>query len=277
MTRLDVALDVLLLAAILLSAWRARRHPEHRPVALLLALWLPTTLVRRALRLLVFEPGRAAMVAVGLDPGVTPWTGVARLARHANDAALLVWGWGLVAVAVAVLLHGRLLARWVAVPYATSLAVLVLGYPALRYHALAVALLALHACQVAALVGVVAVWLRRRAALVQPGRTQGLVLVLAVLHLALTLPLALMALPAGPHRGAPTPNPFASWYLVQGQYVAIYVVAILACWHPSTPWRPWQTRSVGSGTGSSPSASPSPPPSSSPLHSLASSSSTSAR
>jgi len=160
--------------------------------------------------------------------------GFQRDAKHLADAAMLVWGWGLVAVAIAVLLHGRPRARWAAVPYLLSLAVLILGYPALRYHPLAVALLAIHVAQVVALGLVVVAWLRWRTPSVQPGRTQALVVVLAALHLALTLPMVLMAMPLPPVLpGMPTPNPFASWWMAQGQYGAIYVAIILASLLPS--------------------------------------------
>jgi hypothetical protein len=241
-TASDVALDVLLLLAFLLVAWRAYSRPEHRPLAFLLALWFVTTLLRRWLRLDVFEPRRAALAASGIDPTSVPLAGILRAARHLSDACTLIWGWGLVAVAVAALLPGWLRARWVAIPYALSLLVLVLGYPALRYHPLAVGLFVIQGVKVAALAAVVLVWLRRRPASVAPSRLQGLVLVLAVLHLALTVPMGIMALPLPPHPGAPTPNPFADWYLAQGQFAVMYVVIILAMVVPAR-------KKSGSGNG----------------------------
>jgi hypothetical protein len=250
MTGFDVALDVLCFLAFILAAWRSRAHPEHRPLAILLGVWLPSVFVRRALRLLVFEPRRASLTASGLDPASVPLDGILRAARHLSDSCTLIWGWGLVALAVAALLPGRLRARWVALPYVASLAILILGYPELRYHLLAVALLVIHLVQVGALVVIVVTWLRRRAPSVQPSRVVGLVLVLAALHLALAIPMALMALPLPPHPGAPTPNPFAQWWLVQGQYVVIYGVVAVFCAVPRLGKKTGEQSGNGKANGS---------------------------
>jgi len=257
MTREDLTLDVLLIALAILAWLRARRHPEHGAIAWLFTLEIPSVWVRRALRLGLFEPRRAALRAHGIDPASVPLTSLLRVARHLHDAMGQIWGWGLVLVTILALRRGR---WWLALAgYSASMLVLILGYPELRYRPLAVALLVIQTVEVVAILAVVFAWIWRRTPTIPPGRTEGLVVVLGAFHASLVVPMWMMAEQRSIPVGSPTPNPFTSWYLAQGQFVALYAVAVLAHlvpnrWTPRWPWRSG-TRGGSSSSQSSPSAS----------------------
>jgi hypothetical protein len=104
-------------------AWAlAGRLPAYRPVALLLTSGLLSDLARRALRVLILAPARAA--------GHVPFTGGARLAAAGEVFSFLSWPASIAAAAVVVYLGRR---PWsVGAAWLIASSVVAAGYPTIR-------------------------------------------------------------------------------------------------------------------------------------------------
>jgi hypothetical protein len=135
-------------------AWpMARRRPEHRPVAWLLTFGLVSDLIRRGLQGLVLGPAYVALAGA-------PATGWVRVAAHVEQALFLAWPAGLAALTLWTYLRWR---PWpVVLGYATTIAVLIIGYPGLRGALVRKAYLGFELACVALAVGAFVHWIAFR-------------------------------------------------------------------------------------------------------------------
>ncbi|WP_437767111.1 hypothetical protein WMF27_20895 [Sorangium sp. So ce281] len=121
-------------------AWIVARHrPEHRPIAWLLGYGLATDAVREIIGARVLRPARVELAGA-------PFTGWVRVAFHLESALFVGWMAGVAALAVWI--FGRRRPWGVLIAWAVAVAVLAIGYPALRGALLAKVYTA---CELAAL------------------------------------------------------------------------------------------------------------------------------
>jgi hypothetical protein len=199
---IERAAYLLSLGAVILAWLLARRRLAHRPVALLLMIGLAGDAFRRALRVAVLAPARAALAGA-------PYMGAPRLAFHAEQALFLAWLASLVAAAIQTFAaesakprRGLILAIW-----AATVLTLTLTYPATRGPVLARCYLAAELTAILISGAAIVNWVPRR-------RSPELH------HLAIALVVAAECVSAlaGPWRT----NLFGSWPLAQVVYAALF-------------------------------------------------------
>ena len=199
--RVTLALYLLSALAALLAWAVARRHRDHRPVALLLTYGVASDLARRLLWTLLPPPRL----------GAPPLQGLARVFGHLEHALFLGWSFGVAALALWTLARRR--PRLIAVLYVAAVAGLVVGYPAIRGDALRRYYLAVELA--AALVGVACgvSWYRRGQPATITSLTSGF---LVAGHLAYVV--------AGPYRFGLFGQ---AWVLANWIYLAVITTLIL--------------------------------------------------
>lgn len=118
---------MVLLAHVMAAALSARlyRRTEYRPVAWFLFWTVVVDVARWALKLLVLNQARASI------GDAAPYTGLARLAFHTNQALYLSWPAGVAMVALLVF-NGPIARRWVIGVYAAAVGLCAALYPELR-------------------------------------------------------------------------------------------------------------------------------------------------
>ena len=117
------ATRVALLGAAASAVPLARRRADHWPVALFLA-WLVLGETIRSVLIQRFYLARSLEAP--------PHVGAARIAFHVHQATELAWSAGLAAMAVLVFSRRRWPLALIALVWASTVAYLVTGYPAVR-------------------------------------------------------------------------------------------------------------------------------------------------
>ena len=186
----------------------ARRRSEHKPVAAFLALLVALDMVRvYVLRPIYLSHPR-------------PYVGIARIVFHMGQAIFFAWPAGVAVLGWKVFLNRR---PWPPLAaYAMVLAVVVIGYPAVRETRLAYVHTITCLASIIAVLCCAAIWMRRKT----PPRPE---------HAAtLLLPLLELSLLAGPYYPA-LPDPFKNWSIAQVTYAVLW--SVLALVHIGVLWR----------------------------------------
>lgn len=181
-------------------AWllsRPSRSPQHRPIAVLLGTWALADLARWALaRCLVDAPA--------------PYVGLARALFHVDQALLLLWPFG--ALAIVLLVLARRDPQIVAGAWAGAVLVLASGYPELRGRGpLGRVYTSAHAVEIVVELACVAAFLARRQ---WPGPPQEVALILVASDLGLAM---------GPYLFA---DPMRDWFT--SRWPTILVLAAIS-------------------------------------------------
>jgi hypothetical protein len=131
----------------------ARRRPDHRPFAAFFGVVTLANLVRAGL----------TIVAPIRPLGSEPFTGVARVVFHIEEALFLTWPAGLAALVVMLFVTPRWTAALPGVTWAGVVAYLVTHYPAIRGQALGEVYLLAELAALTVASGVMIAWTWRRA------------------------------------------------------------------------------------------------------------------
>ena len=190
---------IALAAAVVGALALVRRRPAYKPAAWFMVAMGAANVVRPVLITYIIAPARLA--------GRTPHTGLERVAFHIDQAAFLLWPAGIVALAAWTFWRSRRALGAVVLAYLAIVAVLILGYPALRRELLAAVYLAVELAALAVSIGAIASWWRSSA----PTTPVDSIALLLVIFAAVLI--------AGPHAAG---SIFTTWPIAYGIYGVLY-------------------------------------------------------